>query len=190
MCFLRVRHRRHVHDGAIGQSKRSRLRKTRIELLSPIALEIDRIDEVEPHAIGNRVDNAIDHAVGLFGHPAVNRIHRGRGGKVQCRYAGVIVGVIRIEERLQHAIALLVPDRVGDLELHMRIELAQQADQAAIRLIDLGDAHAVELQRGAHRVFCCSGRTVVRHGKCHRHRQRRHEQILQGIPGVRGRLFE
>src|SRR5258708_4512360 len=63
MCFLRVRHRRHVHDGAIGQSKRSRLRKTRIELLSPIALEIDRIDEVEPHAIGNRVDNAIDHAV-------------------------------------------------------------------------------------------------------------------------------
>jgi hypothetical protein len=154
-------------------------RETLVELVRPVALEVDRVDQKhDRERIDGRRHDVRDLALGLIGDPRVDGLGRRRVTEVQCRDLGVVVLSVHVEELGDDGGALPVPHRVCQDELHPRVQAPQQVDHGAIGIVDLLDRHPLELEGLPHSLAGLAGGTVVGHAQCHPDAQRRDEEVL------------
>ena len=156
-----------------------------VELMGPIALEVDRVDQEHDEIAGDGLlDDVRDLAIGGVVDPIVDPI--GGAGVVEIQSGDFRIEVlpIDVEKRLLELHRVAVPDRVGELELHAWVEVEKEGDQVAIGLVDLSDRHVLQLEGLGHGRLRFTVGTVVGHAQGHRDAEWRDEQVHVWVSSV------
>ena len=136
-----------------------------VELLGPVGLEIDGIEQIRHHIRLHFVQNRRNHPFRLFLTPTIDVAEGLRRRKVEGFGLRIVIILhILLKLRLQR-IVLVDEDGIGDIQFYIRISLREVVDQILAIVVHGLDAALMEAKRLFEFLLGVARRGIVHHAE-------------------------
>ena len=136
-----------------------------VELLGPVGLEIDGIEQIGHHIRLHFIQNRRNHPFRLFFAPTIDVAEGLRRREVE-GFGLRIVVILHILLKLgQQQIILVDEDGIGDVKFHVRIGLREVVDQILAIVVHGLDAALMEAKRLFEFLLGVARRGIVHHAE-------------------------
>jgi len=183
MFHPRMRHRRPGR-----QRERQFPRQVRFKWRQPVALEINRVQQDQPqHRIQRRTDHLRNLALRVLAHPVVDLVDSRGVLKIRAGCLGVVPTPVGRDEAGPDLGPLVRPDRVGDFQFDLWVQVGQMTQQHFVGLVHLRHRNLLRMQHRLDLPQRLASRPVLHHRQREYHargtqKKVRRRQRLPALP--------